>query len=143
MLNSAIGNVPRNITQPPRAGSGPIPNHSDDRRASRAINLAERNVFDSPEKSRPRRNSESSVMDKEKSEEDRRRRERRKAREREHRDKDGKSKDAKSRDAKDTKDGKARPGRKTHGLDVIDKLDVTGIYGQGREYIGPCHTTIV
>jgi hypothetical protein len=25
--------------------------------------------------------------------------------------------------------------KKPQGLDIIDKLDVTGIYGQGREYI--------
>lgn len=26
-----------------------------------------------------------------------------------------------------------KPKRKPQGLDIIDKLDVTGIYGQGRE----------
>lgn len=26
-----------------------------------------------------------------------------------------------------------KPAKKQHGLDLIDKLDVTGIYGQGRE----------
>jgi hypothetical protein len=70
---------------------------------------------------RPRRNSESSILDSR--EEDRKRRERRKERE-ERREKEGR-----------TKDGKAKPTRKPQGLDLIDKLDVTGIYGQGRE----CH----
>ena len=63
-------------------------------------------------------------MDKEKSaEDDKRRRERRKEREA-RREKDGKSKDGKSA-------GGSR--RKPQGLDLIDQLDVTGIYGQGRE----------
>ncbi|XPS81341.1 hypothetical protein M3J09_013279 [Ascochyta lentis] len=65
---------------------------------------------------RPRRNSDSSIIDKAAQEkEDRRRRERR--REREERDRDGKS------------SGTAKKVRKPQGLDLIDKLDVTGIYG--------------
>lgn len=60
-------------------------------------------------------------MDKERVVEDeRRRRERRKEREA-RREKEGKSKDGKSRT------------KKPQGLDLIDKLDVTGIYGQGRK----------
>ncbi|THV80405.1 Pal1-domain-containing protein [Aureobasidium pullulans] len=77
-------------------------------------------IFASPPKTesrRPRRNSESSILDSK--DEDRRRRERRKERE-ERREKEGKS-----------KDGKSRTTRKPQGLDLIDKLDVTGIYGQG------------
>jgi hypothetical protein len=64
---------------------------------------------------RPRRNSESSVIDKGSLDphEERRRRERR--REREERAKDGKS--------------TQKRVRKPQGLDLIDKLDVTGIYG--------------
>ncbi|KAH9859665.1 hypothetical protein IAQ61_011446 [Plenodomus lingam] len=65
------------------------------------------------ENRRPRRNSESSVIDKGSLDDDRRRRERR--REREDRGKDGKS--------------SSRRTRKPQGLDLIDKLDVTGIYG--------------
>ncbi|GAB7353048.1 hypothetical protein MBLNU459_g3601t1 [Dothideomycetes sp. NU459] len=69
---------------------------------------------------RPRRNSESSIMDKDRiAEDDRRRRERRREREA-RREREGKSKDTKS-----------RPAKKPQGLDLIDKLDVTGIYGQG------------
>lgn len=60
-------------------------------------------------------------MDREKDDE-KRRRERRKERE-ERREKEGRS-----------KDGKSKPTRKPQGLDIIDKLDVTGIYGQGREW---------
>ncbi|KAF2020628.1 Pal1-domain-containing protein [Aaosphaeria arxii CBS 175.79] len=64
---------------------------------------------------RPRRNSESSMIDKGSlgPEEERRRRERRKLR-------DERSKDGKSRSTK---------VRRPQGLDLIDKLDVTGIYG--------------
>ncbi|KZM20026.1 hypothetical protein ST47_g8869 [Ascochyta rabiei] len=65
---------------------------------------------------RPRRNSDSSIIDKAAQEkEDRRRRERR--REREDRERDGKS------------GSTAKKVRKPQGLDLIDKLDVTGIYG--------------
>lgn len=66
------------------------------------------------ENRRPRRNSESSIID---PSEERRRRERR--REREERDR--------TKDGKDGKSGKRV--RKPQGLDLIDKLDVTGIYG--------------
>ncbi|KAI0607678.1 membrane associated protein pal1 [Pyrenophora tritici-repentis] len=68
---------------------------------------------------RPRRNSESSIADKGTLDprEERRRRERR--REREERSKDG----------KDGKDSKGKRVRRPQGLDLIDKLDVTGIYG--------------
>lgn len=64
-------------------------------------------------------------MDKEKADEDRRRRrrEREAARARSGAKDDGKS-----------KDGKSRSTRKAQGLDVIDKLDLTGIYGQGCKY---------
>lgn len=81
-------------------------------------------IFASPPRtSRPRRNSESSVLDKEKSAEDeKRRRERRKEREA-RREKEGRSKDGRS-------SGRTK---KPHGLDIIDQLDVTGVYGQGRK----------
>ncbi|KAI3135898.1 hypothetical protein CBS147325_7623 [Penicillium roqueforti] len=67
---------------------------------------------------RARRNSESSVMDRGSlldldDDDDKRRRERRRERE--------------SR----SKDGKSRSGRKDRRLDIIDKLDVTSIYGTG------------
>ncbi|KAJ5328145.1 hypothetical protein N7541_001718 [Penicillium brevicompactum] len=71
---------------------------------------------------RPRRNSESSVMDRgskllDVDDSEKRRRERR------NREREGRS--------KDTKDGKSRSGRKDRRLDIIDKLDVTSIYGTG------------
>lgn len=104
------------------------PREDDDIRRHAARGLAtsaDKNILRSPNKGDPRRlrsNSESSVLDKDKlSEEDKRRRERRKEREA-RREKDGKS-----------KDGKSSRTKKPQGLDVIDKLDVTGIYGQGRK----------
>ncbi|CAI7625212.1 unnamed protein product [Penicillium glandicola] len=68
---------------------------------------------------RPRRNSESSVMDRgskllDVDDDEKRRRERR------HREREGRS-----------KDGKSKSGRKDRRLDIIDKLDVTSIYGTG------------
>ena len=76
---------------------------------------------------RPRRNSESSVMDRgskllDVDDSEKRRRERR------NREREGRS--------KDTKDGKSRSGRKDRRLDIIDKLDVTSIYGTGSKYRG-------
>ncbi|KAF2858289.1 Pal1-domain-containing protein [Piedraia hortae CBS 480.64] len=96
-----------------------------------------------PVPNRPRGASESSVFDERerrerrerehdrerqrtgrphRSESEERRRQRRKERERE-RDRDG-------RDKKDSR-RKDRPMGKPPGLDIIDKLDVTGVYGQG------------
>jgi hypothetical protein len=65
---------------------------------------------------RPRRNSESSIIDKGSLDHDEERRRRQRRREREERAKDGKS-------------STQRKVRKPQGLDLIDKLDVTGIYG--------------
>lgn len=62
-------------------------------------------------------------MDKEKLEEEKRRRHERRKERKEREAKEGK-----------TKDGKSVRPKKAHGLDLIDKLDVTGIYGQGCEY---------
>ncbi|GAT27875.1 hypothetical protein RIB2604_02302330 [Aspergillus luchuensis] len=77
---------------------------------------------------RPRRNSESSIMERTPklvdTEDERRRRERRR-REREARHRDGK-------DGKESKDGKPRSSKKSnYHMDIIDKLDVTSIYGTG------------
>lgn len=45
-------------------------------------------------------------------------------RERRHRERESRS-----------KDGKSRSGRKDRRLDIIDKLDVTSIYGTGSKYL--------
>jgi hypothetical protein len=83
---------------------------------------------DSPvrsDKLRPRRNSESSIADKGSltAEEERKRRERRRERERGERSKDGKHREHRSGRSK-------KPGY----IDVIDKMDVTGLYGSGCMY---------
>lgn len=126
----------------PRASAPPAgthrPTRSNEEEESRRRHLQPRgppkprpppgglDIFASPpraENRRPRRNSDSSIMDKDKAiEDEKRRRERRKEREA-RREKDGKSKDGKS----------SKPHRKPQGLDLIDQLDVTGIYGQGRK----------
>ena len=76
--------------------------------------------FDKPRERRPRRNSDTSIREKTPKlldpNDDRRRRERR------HRDQ--------------RRDGK--PRGHSRRLDVIDKLDVTSIYGTGRECSGDC-----
>ncbi|KAL1884950.1 hypothetical protein Plec18167_001607 [Paecilomyces lecythidis] len=68
---------------------------------------------------RPRRNSESSIMERPQKpldpEDEKRRRERR------HRERDARHRDGKSRSSK----------KPSHRLDIIDKLDVTSIYGTG------------
>ena len=82
---------------------------------------------DSPKRERrPRRNSDSSAMERpsRRDEDEERRRQERRRRERRHREREGKDKDGKS-----SSTGK-KPDRK---LDVIDKLDVTSIYGTGRK----------
>jgi len=58
--------------------------------------------------------------------EERRRRERRKEREDRHR-----------REKEKVRNGGRT--KKPQGLDIIDKLDVTGIYGQGRKFIDKEH----
>ncbi|KAL1392488.1 Pal1 cell morphology protein-domain-containing protein [Phyllosticta capitalensis] len=86
----------------------------------------ELDIFASPERSapprRPRRNSESSVMERRDVDDERRRRERR-ARER--RERDGERTERSDRKER-SKDPRVR---KPKGLDIIDKLDVSGIYG--------------
>jgi len=93
----------------------------------------ELNIFADPSESprrsadrrRPRRNSDSSVMERGPAkpldpEEEKRRQERRR-RERKHREQREQSRDPKSK----------KPDRK---LDIIDQLDATSIYGTGRKY---------
>lgn len=118
---------PSNRTRPPR--ERPTPGPSTESRSKDPFDI----FADPPNSSkvgpsghgakpprRPRRNSESSVMDRASKlfddEDDKRRRERR------HREREGK-----------TRDGKPRSSRKNRQLDIIDKLDVTSIYGTGSE----------
>ncbi|KAI9774385.1 MAG: hypothetical protein M1840_004279 [Geoglossum simile] len=95
-------------------------------------NQADLNIFADPfeppkhRDRRPRRNSESSVMDgrgaKLDSEEDRRRRRERRLRE-------GKMPEGSRREGH--RHGSSRPRKTNQRLDLIDKLDVTSIYGTG------------
>ncbi|GIZ39310.1 hypothetical protein CKM354_000269700 [Cercospora kikuchii] len=116
---------------PPRP-TGPPPTYrpSGERdRPPRPVRSPDKNAFP---RSRPRRASESSVMEKERrprvereefrertESSERRRAERRKEREERHK-----------REKERVRNGE-KPRRKPQGLDIIDKLDVTGIYGQG------------
>ncbi|KAK5296674.1 Pal1 cell morphology protein-domain-containing protein [Cryomyces antarcticus] len=120
---------------PPRTGTLPVqphrPSHpQEEAQRLRNGNIApprpkdpgELDIFASPPKTenrRPRRSSESSVHEKSAADDERRRRERR------HREREARHKDGRPRDSRPPKTKK--PG----GLDLIDKLDVTGIYGQG------------
>ena len=74
---------------------------------------------------RPRRNSDSSLVDKSGKLQDpdaeRRRRERR------HRDRDARQKEGKSR----IRGASSKPKKPSQRLDIIDSLDVTSIYGTG------------
>lgn len=95
-----VRDASRGAPRRPPPGSRPPHPNSPERRETR----------------RPRRNSDSSIVDRSLDpREERRRRERRRERE------------ERSRDGKDPKTGKRV--RKPQGLDLIDKLDVTGIYG--------------
>ncbi|KAH6633564.1 Pal1 cell morphology protein-domain-containing protein [Boeremia exigua] len=113
----------------PRGGHRPSRSDEEDRDRNRGAPRGPPRPRGPPEPRRPmqgspdrrerraRRNSDSSIIDKAAQEkEDRRRRERRREREREEKDRDGKS-------------SSTRKVRKPQGLDLIDKLDVTGIYG--------------
>lgn len=81
--------------------------------------------------SRPRRNSDTSVAEKSgkalSSDEDRKRRERR------YRDKEARhrNREARHKDGKGGTSGSKKPSKR---LDVIDQLDLTGIYGTGCTY---------
>ncbi|KAI9672858.1 MAG: hypothetical protein M1831_000294 [Alyxoria varia] len=154
--SSAKKNIPAQAPPPYSAMPGHRVAHSQDDDqsgrpgTSRPGNTEVLDVFASPNRSevprpRVRRNSDSSILDAQ--DVDRRRRERRHRRdEREAAkskgEKVGDSKDIKDikdiKDGKDDKDGKSREGREgrsrrhkkpTAQLDVIDKLDVTGLYG--------------
>ena len=118
-----------------RAGHRPS-RSEEERRRRNGVNARDQNetldIFaDPPEMVKPRerrhrRNSESSIINRNgkpiDSEDERRRRERR-HREREARHRDGKSRGYPSSSSKSKKP--------TQRLDVIDKLDVTSIYGTG------------
>ncbi|KAI1457323.1 Pal1-domain-containing protein [Annulohypoxylon moriforme] len=124
-MNRPPGGPPRGENNPPRGrGAPPSSSHRPTRSQEEALkarrmpsaSVGEKNA-PSPQKRpserRPRRNSDSSMLEKPITDEEKKARElRRKERERRH------------RDGKD----KPRTGRK---LDIIDQLDATSIYGTG------------
>ncbi|KAI0019919.1 Pal1-domain-containing protein [Xylariomycetidae sp. FL0641] len=126
MSGRPSGGPSRGENMPPRGRGGPPPNsHRPTRSQEEALRArrmqagskGERPMPGSPNRRperRARRNSESSIMDKPMSSEEKKAREQR-HRERERRHREG------------GKDGK-RPGRR---IDVIDQLDATSIYGTG------------
>ncbi|KAI1779090.1 Pal1-domain-containing protein [Hypoxylon cercidicola] len=126
-VNRPAGGPPRGENNPPR-GRGPPPSSSHRptrsqeealraRRMHSTSNGGDKALNASPQKRpterRPRRNSESSVIEKPLTDEEKKAREARR-RERERRHRDGKD--------------KPKTGRK---LDIIDQLDATSIYGTG------------
>jgi hypothetical protein len=114
------GGPPRGENVPPR-NRGPPSSHRPTRSQeealkARRLQAGPKGNVDSPQKRserRPRRNSESSLLDIEKplTEEEKKAREKRRERERERRPKD--------------------KSRQTRRIDLIDQLDATGIYGSG------------
>lgn len=142
-LTSTVEAVPRAFNGAQvRSGMPPPP-----RRPQRPDESRERQIRGPPRapenlanrQHRPRRASESSVMEKERrprmerddmrertESSERRRRERRAEREERHRREKEKSRNGE-------KNSNSSRTKKPRGLDIIDKLDVTGIYGQGRK----------
>ena len=78
--------------------------------------------YDRERRPRPRRNSDSSVVEAHEAEN----------RDRSRRDRYGR--DPRSKDSKSRRENASDKKKKHPALDVIDKLDVTGIYGSGRKF---------
>lgn len=118
--NANGGMAPPSSRGPTRAPGSPRKADAD--RARRPRGMSETSVADRDRRDRREREREHGDRPPRTESEERRRAERRKARE------------AKHRAAKESapKDGKPR---RTRGLDIIDQLDVTGVYGQGRKWI--------
>ncbi|TKA31503.1 hypothetical protein B0A54_15637 [Friedmanniomyces endolithicus] len=110
--------------RPPRPSRGPDSPSKKEHRAPRPRGMSESSVMDDKER-RERRERDRIDRPERTESEERRRRERRK--EREERHKKEKEKIRKG----DRAGGAAAPLKRPQGLDIIDKLDVTGIYGQG------------
>lgn len=119
---------------PPRRPQEPL----DDRRERQIRGPPNSSVNPVHRQNKPRRASESSIMEKERrpridreelrertESSERRRRERRAEREERHRREKEKVRNGETSSSSRSK--------KPRGLDIIDKLDVTGIYGQGRK----------
>ncbi|KAK0272865.1 hypothetical protein LTR35_012535 [Friedmanniomyces endolithicus] len=108
--------------RPPRPSRGPDSPSKKEHKAARPRGMSESSVMDDKER-RERRERDRIDRPERTESEERRRRERRK--EREERHKKEKEKIRKG----DRAGGAAAPLKRPQGLDIIDKLDVTGIYG--------------
>lgn len=121
--NGKLENVPTRPFRSPPLGHRPMASEEErHRQAASGRRGTEMDIFADPadaasirERTTNRRNSESSVRDRPNSLVDS--------------DEGKKYRDRKSRDPRT---GKYRPSKK---MDVIDKLDVTSIYGAGRKYM--------
>jgi hypothetical protein len=148
-INGAVQTQQRS-GPPPNSGSGHRPSRSGEeerRRQPRARAHPRRNepseeldIFASPEKQRERRarrNSESSILEKSSLSESERRRRQARHREREARSRDSKVEGTSKTREKDgsTADSSKPRRRKPRGMDLIDQLDQTGIYGAGCKFI--------
>ncbi|TKA77016.1 hypothetical protein B0A55_01956 [Friedmanniomyces simplex] len=108
--------------RPPRPSRGAESPSKKEHRAPRPRGMSESSVMDEKER-RDRRERDRIDRPERTESEERRRRERRKEREERHRRE-------KEKIRKGDRGGD-RPLKRPQGLDIIDKLDVTGIYGQG------------
>lgn len=125
-----------NVPPPLNGPSGNVLAQSQEGRARARTNGKPRGAAHNPDifadpqdasksQRKPRRNSDSSIIDKKTSPEEERKRRERRARE-------------KGRDIKSgTSSSSGRPKKPSHRLDVIDKLDVTSIYGMGCGFSQP------
>ncbi|KAL9056812.1 MAG: hypothetical protein Q9162_002683 [Coniocarpon cinnabarinum] len=114
-----------------------VPQPKEERRDGKPEEKATLNIFESPVKSenrrptRPRRNSETSMIDARDEERRRRDRERRRRDRAERGERPERSERERSERDKDGKSRSSRRQRKPQGMDIIDQLDVTGLYGPG------------
>jgi len=123
-------------TLPPPTSGKHRPSGSDERRPRppRAPGSPSKRGGDAPlPRARPRGMSDSSAVDVRERRERERERERERGRDRPPRT-DSEERRRRERRRRERENGKDGPGRmkRPQGLDIIDKLDVTGIYGQGR-----------
>ncbi|KAI9752641.1 MAG: hypothetical protein M1835_001078 [Candelina submexicana] len=140
-MNPTVKRLPRPENRPPNnhpfpGGHRPSRSNEEEQKSRAGLPRSnkpprELDIFadpESPERRRLRRNSESSILDGRSgkplsAEEERRRRERR------HKEREARHRDGKSRQERPSTSTK--PKNPNQRLDIIDKLDVTSIYGTG------------
>ncbi len=143
-MNQTVKRLPRPENMPPSnhyhpGGHRPSRSQEEEQKSHAGVSRSnqpprELDIFadpESPERRRLRRNSESSILDGRSgkpltAEDERRRKERR------HREKEARHRDGKPRQERPSTSTK--PKKPNQRLDIIDKLDVTSIYGTGCRY---------